>query len=156
MRVSDDGGKTFRMMDEEFKHSDNHALVFRGDDPDYMLVGTDGGLYETFDLAKNWRFIDNLPVTQFYKVAIDDAKPFYNVYGGTQDNNTQGGPSRTDSAHGIRNADWRVMLGGDGHQPATEPGNPKIMYAESQQGNLHRVDTTTGERVFIQPQGAPG
>jgi len=152
MRVSDDGGKTFRIMSEEFKHSDNHAMVFRDDDPDYMLVGTDGGLYETFDLAKNWRFIDNLPVTQFYKVALDDAAPFYNVYGGTQDNNTQGGPSRTDSAHGIRNADWKVVLGGDGHQPATEPGNPKIMYAESQQGHLYRVDTTTGERVFIQPQ----
>ena len=156
MRVSDDGGKTFRMMSEEFKHSDNHAMIFRADDPDYLLVGTDGGLYESFDLAKNWRFVDNLPITQFYKVALDDAAPFYNVYGGTQDNNTQGGPSRTDSAHGIRNADWRVVLGGDGHQPATEPGNPDIMYAESQQGHLYRVDTTTGERVFIQPQGAPG
>ena len=156
MRVSDDGGKTFRIMAEEFKHSDNHAMVFRRDDPDYMMVGTDGGLYESFDLAKNWRFIDNLPVTQFYKVAVDDTAPFYNVYGGTQDNNTQGGPSRTDSAHGIRNADWKVMLGGDGHQPATEPGNPKIMYAESQQGHLYRVDTTTGERVFIRPQAAPG
>ncbi len=155
MRISDDGGKTFRIMAEEFKHSDNHSLAFRADDPDYLLVGTDGGLYETFDLAKNWRFVDNLPVTQFYKVALDDAAPFYNVYGGTQDNNTQGGPSRTDSAHGIRNADWNVVLGGDGHQPATEPGNPDIMYAESQQGHLYRVDTTTGERVFIQPQAGP-
>jgi len=156
MKVSDDGGKTFREMKETFKHSDNHALVFRADDPDYLLVGTDGGLYESFDLATNWRFVDNLPVTQFYKVALDDAKPFYNVYGGTQDNNTQGGPSRTDSAQGIRNADWRVMLGGDGHQPATEPGNPNIMYAEWQQGNLVRVDTTNGERVYIQPQAGPG
>ena len=156
MRVSDDGGKTFRIMTEDFKHSDNHSLTFRKDDPDYLLVGTDGGLYESFDLAKNWRFVDNLPITQFYKVALDDTAPFYNVYGGTQDNNTQGGPSRTDSAHGIRNADWKVVLGGDGHQPATEPGNPAIMYAESQQGHLHRVDTTTGERVFIQPQAAPG
>ncbi|EDM80111.1 hypothetical protein PPSIR1_35712 [Plesiocystis pacifica SIR-1] len=159
MRVSDDGGETFRIMDEEFKHSDNHALVFRADDPDYLMVGTDGGLYESFDLAKSWRFVDNLPITQFYKVALDDAAPFYNVYGGTQDNNTQGGPARTDSAHGIRNADWKVVLGGDGHQPATEPGNPDILYAESQQGYLHRVDTTTGERVLIQPQpgeGEPG
>ncbi|TPV93175.1 MAG: glycosyl hydrolase [Myxococcales bacterium FL481] len=156
IQVSDDGGKTFRSLTEKFKHSDNHALVFRSDDPDYLLVGTDGGLYESFDLAKNWRFVDNLPVTQFYKVAVDDAVPFYNVYGGTQDNNTQGGPSRTDSASGIRNADWRIMLGGDGHQPATEPGNPNIMYAEWQQGNLVRVDTTTGERVYIKPQAAPG
>ncbi len=156
MQVSDDGGKNFRLMAEEFKHSDNHALVFRADDPDYMLVGSDGGLYESFDLAKNWRFVDNLPVTQFYKVAVDDATPFYNVYGGTQDNNTQGGPSRTDSVHGIRNADWWVTLGGDGHQPATEPGNPNIMYSQWQQGNLVRVDTTSGERVYIKPQAAPG
>ncbi len=156
MRVSDDGGKTFRIMAEDFKHSDNHSLTFHPTDPDYLLVGTDGGLYESFDLAKNWRFIDNLPITQFYKVALDDAAPFYNVYGGTQDNNTQGGPSRTDSAHGIRNADWKVVLGGDGHQPATEPGNPDILYAESQQGHLYRVDLTTGERVFIQPQVAEG
>ena len=156
VQVSDDGGKTFRLMKEEFKHSDNHAVVFRPDDPDYLLVGTDGGLYESFDLAENWRFIDNLPVTQFYKLAVDDSTPFYMVYGGTQDNNTQGGPSRTDNVHGIRNADWRVMLGGDGHQPAVEPGNPKIMYAEWQQGNLVRVDTTTGEKVYIKPQPEPG
>ena len=156
VQVSDDGGKTFRLMSEEFKHSDNHAMAFRPDDPDYLLVGTDGGLYESFDLTKNWRFVDNLPVTQFYKVAVDDSEPFYNVYGGTQDNNTQGGPSRTDNVHGIRNADWQVTLGGDGHQPATEPGNPAIMYSEWQQGNLVRVDTTTGEKVYIKPQPEPG
>jgi len=152
MQVSDDGGKTFRKMKEEHKHSDNHALAFREDDPDYLLVGTDGGIYESFDLAENWRFVANLPVTQFYKVALDDAEPFYNIYGGTQDNNTQGGPSRTDNYHGIRNADWSITLFGDGHQPATEPGNPDIVYSEWQQGNLVRVDRTTGEIVYIQPQ----
>ncbi|MGD8306689.1 MAG: glycosyl hydrolase, partial [Ignavibacteria bacterium] len=123
MQISEDGGKTFRIMKEKFKHSDNHAIVFRKDDPDYLLVGTDGGIYESFDLAENWRFISNLPVTQFYKVAVDDAEPFYNIYGGTQDNNTQGGPSRTDNVHGIRNSDWFITLYADGHQPATEPGN---------------------------------
>ncbi len=152
IQVSDDGGKTFRRLKEEHKHSDNHAIAFREDDPDYLLIGTDGGLYESFDLAENWRFIDNLPVTQFYKVAVDDEEPFYNVYGGTQDNNTQGGPSRTDNSTGIRNADWEVVLFADGHQPATEPGNPDIMYAEWQQGNLVRVDRKTGEIVHIQPQ----
>ncbi len=156
MQISDDGGKTFRRMKEKHKHSDNHALAFRADDPDYLLVGTDGGLYESFDLAENWRFIANLPVTQFYKVAVDDAEPFYNIYGGTQDNNTQGGPSRTDNPHGIRNADWFITLFGDGHQPATEPGNPDIMYSEWQQGNLVRVDRTTGELVYIQPQPEAG
>ncbi|NIQ01753.1 MAG: glycosyl hydrolase, partial [Nitrospinaceae bacterium] len=152
MQVSDDGGKTFRRMKEEHKHSDNHALAFRVDDPDYLLAGTDGGIYESFDVAENWRFVANLPVTQFYKVALDDAEPFYNIYGGTQDNNTQGGPSRTDTRHGIRNADWFITLFGDGHQPATEPGNPDIIYSEWQQGNLVRVDRITGEIVYIKPQ----
>jgi photosystem II stability/assembly factor-like uncharacterized protein len=152
MQISDDGGKTFRRMKREFKHVDNHALAFRSDDPDYLLVGCDGGVYESFDHGENWRFMANLPVTQFYKVALDDAEPFYYIYGGTQDNNTQGGPSRTDNVHGIRNADWFITLFGDGHQPATEPGNPDIMYSEWQQGNLVRVDRTTGEIVYIQPQ----
>ena len=152
MQISEDGGKTFRRMKGDHKHVDNHALAFRPDDPDYLLVGTDGGVYESFDLAENWRFMANLPVTQFYKVALDDTEPFYNVYGGTQDNNTQGGPSRTDNVHGIRNADWFITLFGDGHQPATEPGNPAIVYSEMQQGFMTRIDRTTGEIVYIQPQ----
>jgi photosystem II stability/assembly factor-like uncharacterized protein len=156
MWVSDDGGKTFRRMEEKDKHSDNHSIAFRKDDPDYLLVGTDGGLYESFDLAKTWRFVANLPLTQFYKVAVDDAEPFYTIYGGTQDNSTQGGPSRTDTSNGITNSDWFITLFADGHQPATEPGNPSVMYSEWQQGNLVRVDRTTGERVYVQPQPEPG
>jgi photosystem II stability/assembly factor-like uncharacterized protein len=156
MQVSDDGGKTFRRVKEKAKHSDNHALAFRPDDPNWMLAGTDGGIYETFDLAESWRFIANLPVTQFYKLAVDDAEPFYNVYGGTQDNNTQGGPTRTDNVNGIRNADWFITLFADGHQPAVEPGNPDIVYSEWQEGNLVRTDRTTGGIVYIQPQPEPG
>ncbi len=155
-QVSEDGGKTWRAINLEYKHVDDHAIAFRPDDPDYILVGSDGGLYETYDNEKSWRFIANLPVTQFYKVAVDDTEPFYLVYGGTQDNNTQGGPSRTDNRHGIRNSDWFVTLFGDGHQPAVEPGNPDIMYSEWQEGNLVRVDRTTGEIVYIQPQPEPG
>ena len=155
-QVSEDGGKTFTRMPEKHKHSDNHAMAFRASDPNYLLVGCDGGLYESFDLGENWRYMANLPLTQFYKLAVDDAEPFYNIYGGTQDNNTQGGPSRTDNVHGIMNSDWYVVLFGDGHQPATEPGNPDIVYAEWQQGNLTRVDKTTGEIVYIQPQPAEG
>jgi len=156
MQISEDGGKTFKRMEEEFKHSDNHSIAFRKDDPNYLLVGTDGGLYETFDLCKTWKYIPNLPVTQFYKLAVDDATPFYNIYGGTQDNSTQGGPSRTDRSNGILNSDWEIVLFADGHQPATEPGNPDIVYAEWQQGNLVRADRTTGEIVYIQPQPKAG
>ena len=156
IQVSDDGGKNFRRLKEQNKHSDNHIIVFRKDDPDYLLVGTDGGLYESFDLAENWRYIANLPVTQFYKVAVDDSEPFYNIYGGTQDNATQGGPSRTDNRHGIRNSDWYIILSGDGHQPATEPGNPNIIYSQSQEGELYRVDMITGEKVYIKPQPEQG
>ncbi len=154
-QVSEDGGETWRNINNEYKHVDDHAIAFRADDPDYILVGSDGGLYESYDNEKSWRFIDNLPVTQFYKVAVDDTEPFYLVYGGTQDNNSQGGPSRTDNRHGIRNSDWFITLFADGHQSAVEPGNPDIMYAEWQEGNLVRHDRTTGEIVHIQPQAAP-
>ena len=155
-QISNDGGKTWSNLNNEYKHVDDHAIAFRPDDPDYILFGSDGGLYESYDHTKTWRFINNLPVTQFYKVAVDDAEPFYFVYGGTQDNNSQGGPSRTDNRHGIRNSDWFITLFADGHQSAIEPGNPDIMYAEWQQGNLARVDRITGEVIHIQPQGAPG
>ncbi|MBU1101218.1 MAG: glycosyl hydrolase [Bacteroidetes bacterium] len=153
MKVTDDGGKTFRYVNEKYKHPDNHAWAFRKDDPNYMMAGTDGGLYETFDNAKTWRHIKNLPVTQFYKIALDDAEPFYNIIGGTQDNNTQLGPSRTDNVHGITNRDWIVTLFGDGHQPATEPGNPDIMYCEWQEGGINRLDRITGELIDIRPRG---
>ena len=155
-QISNDGGKTWTNLNNEYKHVDDHAIAFRPDDPDYIMFGSDGGLYESYDHTKTWRFIDNLPLTQFYKVAVDDAEPFYNIYGGTQDNNTQGGPSRTDNRHGIRNSDWFIALGGDGHQPAIEPGNPDIIYAQWQQGNLTRVDRTTGEVIHIKPQSGQG
>ena len=152
MQVSYDGGKTFIRMNETEKHVDNHAVAFKKSDKNYILIGCDGGLYESFDKTLNWKFIDNLPLTQFYKIAVDDNEPFYNVYGGTQDNNTQGAPSRTDNIHGIRNSDWFIILGGDGHQPATEPGNPNIVYAQWQRGNLNRHDRKTGENTNIKPQ----
>lgn len=156
VKISDDHGKTFVNMNEKGKHVDSHAMAFKASDPNYVLFGTDGGLYESFDLTKSWKFIANLPVTQYYKVAVDDTEPFYNIYGGTQDNGSHGGPSRTRNAAGILNSDWWITLGADGHQSATEPGNPKITYGEFQEGRLWRVDQTTGETVYIQPQRALG
>ncbi|MEW9799299.1 VPS10 domain-containing protein [Alteromonas sp. CYL-A6] len=155
-KVSDDGGKTWTPINTKRKHVDDHAMAFHPSDPDFVLIGSDGGIYMSHDRMENWRFMANLPLSQFYKVAVDDAEPFYMVYGGTQDNSTQGGPSRTDRAEGIKNKDWFLTLGGDGHQPATEPGNPDIIYSQWQQGNLNRVDRKTGETVYIQPQPLPG
>ena len=155
-KVSDDGGKTWTPINVERKHVDDHAMAFHPTDADFVLMGSDGGIYMSHDRMANWRFIANLPITQFYKIAVDDATPFYTVYGGTQDNSTQGGPSRTNRSEGIKNKDWFLTLGGDGHQPATEPGNPDIMYSQWQQGNLTRRDVKTKENVYIQPQPRPG
>ena len=154
--ISNDNGKTFTPMNEEKKHVDSHAIAFKKSDPDYVILGTDGGLYESYDHTKTWRFFDNLPVTQYYKIAVDDSAPFYNVYGGTQDNGSHGGPSRTKNQAGILNSDWWITLGADGHQSATEPGNPDITYGEFQEGWLWRIDQTTGETVFVQPQPRAG
>jgi photosystem II stability/assembly factor-like uncharacterized protein len=154
--MSDDHGATFGRMNVQSRHVDDHAIAFQKDNPKYLLVGSDGGLYETYDDMETWRFIRNLPLMQYYKISVDDAEPFYFVYGGTQDNGSNAGPSRTDNEHGIRNADWFTTLGADGHGSATEPGNPDIIYAETQQGGLHRVDRITGEQVFIQPQAREG
>lgn len=156
VQISKDHGKTFKSMNEKNKHVDSHAMGFKTSDPNYLLFGTDGGLYESFDHTKSWKYINNLPITQYYKLAVDDSAPFYNIYGGTQDNGSHGGPSRTMSSAGITNADWWITLGSDGHQSAVEPGNPKITYGEFQQGVLWRVDQTTGETVFIQPQSREG
>jgi len=155
-KVSDDGGKTWTMISTNAKHVDDHAMAFHPTDPDFVLMGSDGGIYMSHDRMAHWRFIRNLPVTQFYKIDVDAAQPFYNVFGGTQDNSTQGGPSRTGRHDGITNADWFLTQGGDGHQPATEHGNPNVMYSQSQQGFLTRRDTTTGDISFIRPQPAPG
>ncbi|WP_108866919.1 VPS10 domain-containing protein [Aquimarina aquimarini] len=154
--ISKDHGKTFTNMSRTNQHSDSHALVFKKSDPNYLLIGTDGGLYESFDNTKSWKYVRNLPITQYFKIAVDDAKPFYNIYGGTQDNGSHGGPSRTISSDGIASADWWKTLGADGAQTATEPGNPDITYGEFQQGVLWRIDSKTKESVFIQPQAREG
>ncbi|NJM53548.1 MAG: hypothetical protein HC846_09270 [Blastocatellia bacterium] len=151
MQVSDDGGRTQRPAGERLKHVDNHALWIDPNNTDYLLVGCDGGVYESFDRGANWHFKANLPVAQFYDVTVDTAVPFYNVYGGTQDNNSMGGPAKTRNTAGIVNGDWFVTNGGDGFKSAVDPTDPNIIYAESQNGGLVRFDKRTGERVSIEP-----
>jgi photosystem II stability/assembly factor-like uncharacterized protein len=156
MKVTEDGGKTWRNAGEKDKHVDNHALWIDPDNVDHLLNGNDGGVYESWDRGQTWEFKANLPITQFYRVAVDQAEPFYNVYGGTQDNFSLGGPSRTRNAHGIRNGDWFVTLGGDGFEPQVDPKDPNIIYTQLQYGNLARFDRRTGEKLDIQPQPGPG
>ena len=150
-QVSKDGGHNFQPLGEKNKHVDNHALYIDADNTSHMLMGCDGGLYETFDAATTWQYKANLPLTQFYRVWVDNTSPFYFVYGGTQDNNTLGGPSRTVSATGITNADWYVTTGGDGFKTVVDPADPNIVYSESQYGGLVRFDKRSGEAVDIRP-----
>lgn len=156
LKVTVDGGKTWKNAGEKNKHVDNHALWIDPANSDHLINGNDGGVYETWDRCATWAFKGNLPVTQFYRVAVDQAKPFYNIYGGTQDNYSLGGPSRTDKAHGASNEDWIVTQGGDGFWQACDPEDPATVYSESQHGGLVRFDRSTGEAVPIQPQEAPG
>lgn len=156
MQVSQDGGKTFSRVGEKDKHVDNHALWIDPANTDHLLVGSDGGLYESYDRGALWAFKPNLPVAQFYRVATDNAKPFYNVYAGTQDNNSLGGPSRTRNREGIANQDWFFTQGGDGFFSRVDPTDPNTVYAEAQHGDLIRYDRRTGESLDIQPQAAPG
>ena len=156
LQTSDDGGRTWRRAGEKNKHVDNHVVWMDPDDPRHLVVGCDGGLYESFDRCATWNFFANLPITQFYKVDVDNDVPFYNVYGGTQDNATWGGPSRTDNDNGIRNSDWWFVVGGDGFQPRVDPTDPNVVYGQYQHGELYRFDRKSGERVEIQPQPEPG
>src|SRR5690349_19106222 len=152
LMVSDDGGRTLRRLGERNKHVDNHDIWIDPGNTDHYLVGCDGGIYESFDRGQTWDFKQNLPVAQFYDITTDNAKPFYNVYGGTQDNFSFGGPSRTRSASGITNADWFVTNGGDGFRSQVDPEDPNTIYASLQHGVIVRFDKRTGERIGIQPQ----
>ena len=151
-----DGGQTWESVESPWKHVDNHAIAFHPTDPDFVLVGCDGGLYVSHDFAQTYRYYDNLPLTQFYKLSLDNDFPFYNIVAGTQDNNTQYGPSRTNHNSGIRNSEWRVVLGGDGHDCAIDPEDPNIIYCEAQQGFLFRYDRRAGTATRIRPEPEKG
>jgi len=150
-QVTEDGGRTFRSVPMGNMHVDVHAWWIDPKDPDHLRCGNDGGVYESFDRGANWRFMPNLPITQFYKVAVDNDAPFYNVFGGTQDNFSLMAPSRTTNTHGITNRDWTMTLFGDGFQSRVDPTDPNIIYAQLQYGRLVRYDRRSGERIFITP-----
>ncbi len=156
MKVTLDGGRTFKNVGEDYKHIDNHTMWIDPNNTNHLLNGNDGGVYESWDAGKHWSFKANLPVTQFYKVAVDNAKPFYNIYGGTQDNFSLGGPSRTTSYNGPNNFDWFITHGGDGFESQVAPDNPDIVYAQSQYGVLVRYDKRSGEEKGIQPKERKG
>jgi photosystem II stability/assembly factor-like uncharacterized protein len=156
LMVSDDGGRTLRRLGEKSKHVDNHDIWIDPNNTDHCLVGCDGGVYESYDRGANWDFKRNLPIMQLYDVTTDNSTPFYNVYGGAQDNFNVGGPSRTRNASGITNGDWFVTLGGDGFRSQVDPEDPNIIYTEYQLGSISRFDRRTGERMSIQPQTGRG
>lgn len=153
INVTADGGRTFRNLEESGdKHSDNHVVWIDPNNGQHLIVGTDAGLYETFDEGGSWRHVSNLPISQFYRVAVDNSVPFANVLGGAQDLGTLYGPTRTMQIDGVRNQDWSVTLGADGYHVAFDPEDQDVSYLEWQVGNVMRHDRRTMELVDIQPQ----
>ena len=152
IQVTNDGGKTWSNLGDDKKHVDNHAMWIDPDDNNHIIAGCDGGVYETYDKGKNWDFKANIPITEIYKITTDNAEPFYNVYIGTQDNNSLGGPSRTINSSGIMNQDWYFTNAGDGFETQVDWTDPNIIYSQSQVGGLVRFDKKSGENLFIKPQ----
>ncbi len=155
LHVTHDGGESFERVGRQFRHVDDHALWINPDNNEHMMVGCDGGVYVTRDGGDNWAFAANLPLTQFYRVSTDNSTPFYYVYGGTQDNNSLGGPSRTRNRVGIANEDWFVTVGGDGYETQVDPTDPNTVYSQWQYGGLVRYDRRSGETVDIKPREKP-
>ena len=155
-KVTLDGGKTWKPIGVKDRHVDDHAIWIDPQNSDHFLIGGDGGVYETYDGGNNYAFKANLPITQFYRITVDNSFPFYFVFGGTQDNNSMGGPSATLSSDGIVNSDWFITNGGDGFWSAVDPENPNIVYAESQYGGMVRYDRESGEMIDIRPEPLMG
>jgi photosystem II stability/assembly factor-like uncharacterized protein len=162
--VSDDGGRTFRAGAAKVAHVDFHAMVIDPADPEHIFAGSDGGLYESRDRAKTWRFHDGMAVGQFYNVAVDDSDP-YRVAGGLQDNGSWVGTAETikendgkfmGRAAGITNQEWFTVFGGDGFHVAFDPQDRNVVYAEWQGGNIARIHLDTGRWRNAKPAPKEG
>lgn len=154
--VTLDGGKTWNPIGNNERHVDDHAFWIDTENTDHFMIGGDGGIYETFDGGANYFFKTNLPVTQFYRVSVDNSEPFYWIYGGTQDNNSLGGPSQNTCYKGVSSFEWIVTLGGDGFFQAIDPTDQNIIYSAYQYGNIYRYDKKSGERIKIRPEPVKG
>ena len=154
LMVSDDGGRSFRNDGAEQIHVDHHALWINPNDPDHLILGSDGGVTATWDGTAHWRMFDNLPLGQFYAIGYDMRDPYY-VCGGLQDNDAWCGPSNTRSFHGIRHQDWYETVYGDGFFTIVDPTDSTIVYSESQGGNMNRYDLVTGEKIPMRPITGP-
>jgi photosystem II stability/assembly factor-like uncharacterized protein len=150
-----DGGKSVATDVAEPIHDDVHAIWIDPANSNHVIIGNDGGLAQSWDQAKTWIFIPNLPVGLFYHVSVDMATP-YNICGGMQDNYDWCGPSQVRGAVGIANHHWTTIQGGDGFVVLQDPRDPRVIYSESQDGNIVRVDRVTNESINIRPQAGPG
>ena len=148
---STDGGKTFKVV-QGIAHSDHHALWIDPKNARHLLLGNDGGLDVSYDQGDTWEFVNTIAVGQFYAISADMQRPYY-VCGGLQDNGSWCGPSATRSSNGITNADWFRVGGGDGFYTSNDPSEPTVIFAQSQDGNVTRLDLTTGQTVNIRPRG---
>ncbi len=155
INVSEDGGKKFTQLMPSYGadngvHPDHHAFWIHPTNGNFMIDGNDGGMNITKDGGKSWRFIGNLPVGQFYHIAIDNEYP-YNVYGGMQDNGSWRGPAYVWKAQGIRNSYWQEISFGDGFDVVPDKENSRFGWSMSQQGYVSRYDWQTGNNYIVRP-----
>jgi photosystem II stability/assembly factor-like uncharacterized protein len=151
-----DGGRTFVGFATAGTHADHHALWINPNAPEQMILGTDGGLYLSWDRGQTWDHVQSIPLAQFYAISVDNARPYYNVYGGLQDNAAWGAPNQTRKTFGTSNADWSRFVGGDGFYSVADPSDHNFVYSESQNGVISRYDARTGQAKSIRPVAKPG
>ncbi|MBS1723774.1 MAG: hypothetical protein JSS66_12570 [Armatimonadetes bacterium] len=166
LETSDDGGKTFHQGGGNILHADHHAIIIDPNDPEHLIDGTDGGVYQSFDRGKTWDFLNTMATGQFYNISLDMSDP-YRVIGGLQDNGTWMGPSSTNRlaekdeaagipATGITNADWTNVFWGDGFHAEFDPEDPDVVYAEWQGGHITKIDIETGDKRYLSPEPREG